>query len=744
MQRKKKVTFSKGLLKGRSSKKTDTTTKDNKSTRKKKKDVKVAAMVQQGMKKQQDKLKKSSEQFMNRKKRNVSIRVQLIAAFLIVTIVPIMVIGTSFSNVAKSSVDELIDMFTGQILQQSKSTMNMMIREVENQSYMLLGDTEFNSILKASNAGIDNAYDRLKNEEKISDRLQQVVFSVDSIKGASIYLINQERFLENGQGFDGTLKTDMVEQGFIEEALEGSGKSIWVDSFMINSDGDPYLMRRLMDMVTSTDVGVLIFTIDKRVFQQNISTGNSEEVDTEMMAECTYNIVNPEGTILLSSDGELVGQEQSSRQLILGDIKAGLTFDKLSDNKAYTSYAQIDNGWILVSEMKKKEAMSNINGTMFIGYIAMALFIVVSMVLAYAVSIGVVRPIEDLIKLMDIVKEGDFTKRSPYVGKAEIGRLSTSFNIMLERVGALISNTSGTLGNVKSEASKVNKIAGEANVSSTQIASAVESITKGSSEQAEEAELATSSLDDYVDKVKRADDSFSQVYEVTMNTKEISSQAVTSIDKLKSNTNVMLDMASIIESNVVELQSQSTEISKITQMINAIADQTNLLALNATIEAARAGEAGRGFAVVADEVRKLAEQSKQAAQLINNLIGQMHDKTNLTVSTVKESDYIYKEQGEAVDETAKAFTEIEEHMQGIMDKIVEVMAMGESRNEAQGKVIDSITSMAAVAEENAASTEEVMASSQEQVAGAEHLSAMSNGLIEVVEELNQQLKNFKV
>lgn len=738
--RKKKLSFSKVLRKQQGEKKPTMT--NGKSSGKLKETGKLIAGK---MKKQTNKVKDSSQQFNNRKKRNVSIRIQLTVVFLLVTIIPVTVIGTTFSRVGKNSVDELIDMFTQQILQQSTKTMDTMIREIDNQSYMLLGDSEFSAFLKLSNEGIDNAYESLKNDEKINTRLQQVVFSVENIKGAAIYTLDQKKFYTNGQGFNNGFEDKFIEGGYVDEAVEASGRSVWIDDFLMDNGGEAYLVRRLMDMVTSKEIAVLVFTIDRNAFQQNISRRDyAEDEEAEMLAQCTYSIVNPEGTILLSSDGNLVGEELKNIDKIESMItEQGLIAGELNGFTTYRSYSQISNGWVLVSEMSKRAAMSSINKAMLLGYFAIFGFILISLILAYFVSTGVVKPINDLIKLMDIVKEGDLTARSPYSGKAEIGRLSISFNTMLERVGTLIGNTTGTIKSVESEAGKVNRIAKEANVASTQIATAVEAITLGSSQQAEEAEQATTALDEYVDKVKVADDSFSQVYEVTKSTKNISSNAMGSIHKLQSNTEMMLGMASTIESNVVELQTKSSEISNITQMINAIADQTNLLALNATIEAARAGDAGRGFAVVADEVRKLAEQSKEAAQLIDNLIKDMNNKTNLTVKTVKDSDHIYKEQEVAVEETSKVFVDIEKHMEGIMDKIQEMMRLGDSRNEAQGKVIDAITSMAAVAEENAASTEEVMASSEEQVAGAENLTTMSNNLIDVVEELNRQLEQFK-
>ncbi|WP_105616734.1 methyl-accepting chemotaxis protein [Vallitalea okinawensis] len=680
------------------------------------------------------------------KRQNTSIRKRLITMFMVVTILPVLLLATVFTNLGKDSVDDLTNMFTNQVLFQTQTILDNIITEVENQSFMLLSDNSYNEAIKDYYYGIESAYDKLKVRGVIEEKLQTIVFANDNINGAGVYILEQNDFMSIGTGFEATeYSTDFIKdfraRGYFDLALEDKGKTRWISEY-IAENNNIYMVRRLTDLTSGKDVGVLIFSINEQTFEDTINNVAATS-DSEMMDQCAYSLLDENGTVLISTHEELLGEVERSSGVIIQNVMDGTINGSIDDEDAYVAYSQVSNEWLVVSEMDKATASEGINAAMFIGYGVMAICIVIAIVLATFVSFSVTKPINHMINLMNKVKEGDFTIKSPYEGKSEVGQLSNAFNIMVDRVGDLIGNTSQVMNSVKKESINVYNVAGEANIASSQIASAVEAIAKGSSEQASEAEQATIALDEYVEKVSNADNSFNQVYEVTLNTKDISNEAVKSVDKLKETTQNTLSMASVIEENVVELQGQSKEISKIIQMINAIADQTNLLALNAAIEAARAGEAGRGFAVVADEVRKLAEQSKDAAKLINSLINEMHSKTDLTVATVKESDFIYKEQEVAVEQTHQAFGQIEEQMQLVMDKIQEVRATAETRKESQNKVIDSITSMAAVAEENAASTEEVTASSQEQVAGAEQLDNMSKNLISSVEELNTLLQQFK-
>src|SRR5207302_1218345 len=162
-----------------------------------------------------------------------------------------------------------------------------------------------------------------------------------------------------------------------------------------------------------------------------------------------------------------------------------------------------------------------------------------------------------------------------------------------------------------------------------------------------------------------------------------------------------------------ELASKSEEIGGIVQTITGIAGQTNLLALNAAIEAARAGEQGRGFAVVAEEVRKLAEESQQAAATIASLIGEIQAETTKTVEIVEDGGRRSDEGVTIVEETRVAFERIGSAVEGVTARVEEIAAVAQQVAASATKVQEEMGEVAAVAEQSSASTQQVSASTEQ-------------------------------
>ena len=187
----------------------------------------------------------------------------------------------------------------------------------------------------------------------------------------------------------------------------------------------------------------------------------------------------------------------------------------------------------------------------------------------------------------------------------------------------------------------------------------------------------------------------------------------------------------------------ASKIREVTGLITEIAEETNLLSLNASIEAARAGDAGRGFAVVASQIQKLADQSSSSAKQIEEIVDRLISDSEQAVATMDQVKAIISKQSEDVEKTGNAFGEVSEGIKNSMSVIQSISEKVRTMDEARVNVVDTVQNLTAIAEENAASTQESSASVTSITGIAVNIEQSSGDLKQIAMDLDEDMKEFK-
>ncbi|WP_276352355.1 methyl-accepting chemotaxis protein [Cohnella caldifontis] len=331
-----------------------------------------------------------------------------------------------------------------------------------------------------------------------------------------------------------------------------------------------------------------------------------------------------------------------------------------------------------------------------------AVAVLLSILLGFWISLLISRPLNRTLAVVDKVSQGDLRETLDIETKDEVGRLAAAVNRMIR-------NLRSTVGSIQASAESVA-------AASQQISASTEEIASGSSTQAGAAQTMTELFRELTDAINAVARSAEQASELSGRTVTVAHEGG---EVIRSSIEGMIQ----VNDQMQLLEQDSNRIGEIIEVIDDIAEQTNLLALNAAIEAARAGEQGRGFAVVADEVRKLAERSGEATKQITSIIKGMQANTKTSVKAVTEGVASSRRTGEA-------FKNIVDMVNESAGKANEIAAASEQQAAQSGEFLSSIESISAASEEAAASSEETASTAQ--------------SLALLAEDLNRSVSQFKI
>ncbi|AJD92127.1 hypothetical protein JMA_28100 [Jeotgalibacillus malaysiensis] len=376
-----------------------------------------------------------------------------------------------------------------------------------------------------------------------------------------------------------------------------------------------------------------------------------------------------------------------------------------------------------------------------IGVVALLAAIAIGITMGRAIGV----PLQRVASRMERVSNGDLTLE-PLVSKRkdEIGTLVAATNKMQEDLKTVVSKIAVATENVSAQSEELTQSANEVREGSEQIAVTMQELASGSEAQATNAGTLSETMEEFSGKIQdttqRSEDISNRSRDVMTSAEEGSQMMESSIQQMMVIDQVMTEAVGKVRG----LDHQTNEISKLVGVIREIAEQTNLLALNAAIEAARAGEQGKGFAVVADEVRKLAEQVANSVNDITGFVNGIQTESRSVVGSLEQGYEEVNEGTRQIAVTGEKFNEINGSIRDMIQMVDQIADNLKDISEGSQSMNASVQEIASISQESAAGVEETAASSEQSLSTMETISASADELAGLAEELAGEVRKFKL
>ena len=466
-------------------------------------------------------------------------------------------------------------------------------------------------------------------------------------------------------------------------------------------------------------------------------------------------VVDSDGTMIYHPDESKIGQpvENAAIKQVVADLEAGkeqqkgMAIYEFRGAEKYAAYYVTSNkAAILVITADRGDILSAKDAIYArAGGAAIIIFIVLG-IISFLIASKMTRPIVEITNVIKRFSSLNFAESPTTIRiskrKDETGQMARAIGDLREKLVTIVSQIKSQSELLYNASTELDTNASHTTSTVGNVETAVNEIATGATNQASETQKAT---DDIVNMGNMIEHTNSQVENLTSTAnlmRESSEEAAATLKELDN-----INQQAIASIDVIYEQTNITNISALkikeaTTLISSIAEETNLLSLNASIEAARAGEAGRGFAVVASQIQKLADQSNESANQIDQIIHALIEDSEKAVKTMDEVKTIMNLQSENVHKTGQVFEQVRDGISSSISGVGEIATRTTQLDKARGDVVDVVQNLTALAQQNAASTEETSASVMEVSNVMQEIMENANRLKEIASILEENMNSF--
>lgn len=534
----------------------------------------------------------------------------------------------------------------------------------------------------------------------------------------------------------------------------GSGSMPDLDKLLL-VDPSSYILRVAHDVSSTTDAVMIVdikkdaildiltnFNLGEGSYVGIITPDNQEMVvegkdiakEEEGKAKSQNNIVKE--TIYKDQDfykDALKSEKDSGKDYVRFDGKTYLfTFEKIGRS-----------GIMLCSMVPQSVIVAQANSIRVLTFVMVVISCIIAMIVGTLISKGFSKSINLSIKELAKVSKGDLTVEFRTNRRDEFALLYGSCNDMLANIRGLIMEVESVYDALSVSLNKVNTSSTTFSETTKDIQTSVHEIETGVGEQTESATDCLNEMDSLFTKINVVNDNTNEIGSIVASTQVAINSGLTSMDNLNAKTKSTTDITDGVIQTIKELSVHSKNIGQIVNSINDIAEETNLLSLNASIEAARAGAAGKGFSVVATQIRKLADQCLASAGKISNIVTEITQATKEAVNTAQTAEEIVDEQVEAVAATAHSFQTLKQRIEKLSEYLESIQSSSKDMEASGSSTLNSMENISAILEETLASVTSVANVTDKQSEALTSLDDASSQLMIRAERLGDAISKFK-
>ena len=662
------------------------------------------------------------------KKMNLrSIKSKLFISLFSICIFPLFISGFFSYQQSKSVLSKKLSVTSSQTLSEISSGLTDYFTGFTGSVSMIANNYNFINVDDADN--FNYVPDLLKNLTESNKDILDSYFGTESGKFA-VY--------PNAQMPDGY---DARKRSWYEEGVKANGKVAITSPYVDAASGNTVVGIVQAVMKDGKVVGVIgldcsLSSLAERIGVKKV--GNSGSVS----------ISDPSGVVIAHSDKSLIGTDAITKLSFWNEVKSGnqgfVTY-LYNGKEKFGVYATNElTGWKIVAALEQNELSDDTRTIIITTGIITLIMAVIAVILSFILSNGIAANIQKLQEVFDKASNGDLSTFTNIKSRDELGNLGKNYNDMIKNIGVLLESAKKTSTTVYETSTGLSSMAEETTASMSKVSMAVSEIAQGAMNLAENSQETVTSIGELSSKLDTISNVTSDMSNVSNNTKELSSEGIGIVNVLISKNSETMEATMKVADIVSNMNESVKKISTISDAITEITEQTNLLSLNASIEAARAGDAGKGFAVVASEIGKLAEQSKKSTEQITVLIEEIQEKADIVVQAMNGTKEINQEQNQAVTKTEKIFNDISASITDLTGKVIEVKSSVDEMQVQKQIFVTQIESTSAISEETAASTEEVTASAERVTETMSRFSQNTEDLKQLAEKRKKAINKFKM